>query len=73
MRYELPIKGIFTAGSLVTLVVAFYEKYGLSLRLAYNHRDPFLSDPDIRGQGTSSAFGERFSTLDLQAGYDARR
>ena len=41
-----------------------------SLRLGYNSRDSFLSDPDIRGQGTSSAYGQRFSTLDLQAGYD---
>ena len=44
-------------------VVAFYEKYGFSLRLGYNSRDPFLSDPDIRGQGTSSAYGKHFSTL----------
>jgi len=51
-------------------VVAFYENHGFSLRLGYNSRDPFLSDPDIRGQRTSSAYGERFSTLDLQAGYD---
>ena len=51
-------------------IVAFYEKYGFSLRVGYNSRDPFLSDPDIRGQRTSSAYGQRFSTLDFQAGYD---
>ena len=49
---------------------AFYEKYGSSLRLAYNHRGAFLSDPDIRGQGTSSAWSQRFATLDFQGGYD---
>lgn len=54
-------------------IVVFYEKYGFSLRVGYNSRDPFLSDPDIRGQRTSSAYGERFSTLDLQAGYDVSR
>ncbi|WP_129781827.1 TonB-dependent receptor [Peristeroidobacter soli] len=51
-------------------IVAFYEKYGFSLRLAYNSRDPFLVDPDIRGEGRSAAWAERFSTLDLQAGYE---
>jgi TonB-dependent receptor len=51
-------------------LVAFYEKHGFSLRFGYNSRDPFLSDPDIRGQGISSAYGQRFSTLDFQAGYD---
>ncbi|MGQ0834195.1 MAG: TonB-dependent receptor [Gammaproteobacteria bacterium] len=51
-------------------IVAFYENYGASVRVAYNTRDPFLSDPDIRGQGTSGAHGTRFSTLDFQAGYD---
>jgi len=51
-------------------VVAFYEKYGFGLRFAYNSRDAYLSDPNIRGQDTSAAYGEHFATLDVQAGYD---
>ena len=51
-------------------IVAFYEKYGFSLRAAYNSRDAFSSDPDIRGQGTSAAYGTGFATLDMQIAYD---
>jgi iron complex outermembrane recepter protein len=50
--------------------VAFYEKHGASFRLGYNDRGTFLSDADIRGQGTSVAYTQRFATLDLAAAYD---
>ena len=50
-------------------VVAFYEKYGWSVRAAYNWRDEFLSG---RFDGTglpNPVYTEPYGQLDLNAGY----
>jgi TonB-dependent receptor len=47
----------------------FYSAYGVNARLAYNYRSDYLFDPNVRGIGTTSAFGDSFSTLDFQASY----
>lgn len=51
-------------------LVLFYEKYGLTVRAAYNSRDPFVDSADLRGLGIESVRTERFSSLDLHVGYD---
>ena len=44
-------------------LVAFYEKYGIQARIAYNYRDEFLSDSgDI-------VYTEEFGQLDFNIGY----
>jgi len=49
-------------------VVGFYEKYGVSARLAYNWRDQFLS---ARGnpRGLDPTYTEPFGQLDLNVSY----
>jgi iron complex outermembrane receptor protein len=47
----------------------FYSAYGVNARLAYNYRSDYLLDPNVRGIGTTSAYGDAFSTLDFQASY----
>lgn len=47
----------------------FYSAYGVDARVAYNYRSDYLLDPNVRGIGTTSAYGESFYTLDFQASY----
>src|SRR5258706_13677391 len=47
----------------------FYSAHRLDTRLAYNYRSDYLFDDNVRGIGTTSAYGEPFSTLDFQASY----
>ena len=50
-------------------VVAFYEKYGFSVRLAYNWRDDFLQDLHD-GQGLNPVYVEDYGQLDANIGYE---
>jgi len=47
----------------------FYSAHGADVRLAYNYRSEYLFDPNVRGIGSTSAYGKSFSTLDFQASY----
>jgi TonB-dependent receptor len=47
----------------------FYSAYDANVRLAYNYRSDYLLDDNVRGAGTTSAYGDSFSTLDFQASY----
>lgn len=47
----------------------FYSAHGADLRLAYNYRSQYLFDPNVRGLGSTEAYGKDFSTLDFQASY----
>jgi iron complex outermembrane receptor protein len=51
----------------------FYDLHGVNVRLAYNYRSRYLFDPNVRGLGNTAAYGNQFSTLDLQAGYAITR
>jgi TonB-dependent receptor len=50
-------------------VVAMFEKFGLSARLAYNWRDEFLSNIN-QGGWRNPIFVEDYGQLDLSVGYD---
>jgi TonB-dependent receptor len=50
-------------------LVAMYEKFGLSVRLAYNWRDQYLTQAN-RGEGRSPEYVEDYSQIDLSVGYD---
>jgi TonB-dependent receptor len=50
-------------------VVAMFEKFGLSARLAYNWRDKFLSNIN-QGGWRNPIFVEDYGQLDLSVGYD---
>ncbi len=50
-------------------LVAMYEKFGLSVRLAYNWRDQYLTQAN-RGEGRSPEYVEDYAQLDLSVGYD---
>jgi len=47
----------------------FYSAYGANARLAYNYRSDYLLDDNVRGIGTTAAYGDSFYTLDFQASY----
>jgi iron complex outermembrane receptor protein len=47
----------------------FYSAYGANARLAYNYRSDYLLDDNVRGIGTTAAYGDSFFTLDFQASY----
>ena len=47
----------------------FYSAYGANVRLAYNYRSDYLLDDNVRGIGTTSAYGDSFYILDFQASY----
>jgi iron complex outermembrane receptor protein len=47
----------------------FYSAHSVDARLAYNYRSDYLFDDNVRGIGTTAAYGESFSTLDFQASY----
>jgi len=49
--------------------VAMYEKFGLSVRAAYNWRDEYLTQAN-RGEGRSPEYVEDYSQIDLSVGYD---
>jgi TonB-dependent receptor len=50
-------------------VVAFYEKFGWSIRAAYNWRDEFLAGL-ADGAGSNPAYVEAYGQLDLNVGYN---
>ena len=50
-------------------VVAMYEKFGLSVRLAYNWRDEFLQN-NARGGFRNPEYVEAYSQIDLNVGYN---
>ena len=50
-------------------VVLMYENFGLSVRLAYNWRDEFLSNVNF-GQFNNPIYVEEYDQLDLSIGYD---
>ena len=50
-------------------LVAMYEKFGLSVRLAYNWRDKYLTQAN-RGEGRSPEYVDNYSQIDLSVGYD---
>jgi TonB-dependent receptor len=49
--------------------VLMYEKYGFSVRLAYNWRDEFLANNNF-GNQNNPIFVEEYEQLDLSIGYD---
>ncbi len=49
-------------------VVAFYEDYGWSARLAYNWRDQYLADTNFYSNNPS--WVEEYSQIDLNVSYD---
>jgi TonB-dependent receptor len=49
--------------------VLMYEKYGFTVRLAYNWRDEFLSNINI-GQWRNPIYVEEYDQIDLSVGYD---
>jgi len=51
----------------------FYSAYGADVRLAYNYRSDYLLDDNVRGIGTTAAYGDSFYTLDFQASYAITR
>jgi TonB-dependent receptor len=50
-------------------LVAFYEKYGWSVRAAYNWRDKFLQST-FDGTGPNPIYVEAYGQLDLSVGYE---
>jgi len=52
--------------------VVFYEKYGLSARLAYNHRGRFLSSI-AQGSGNEPLFVRSYGQLDASVSYDVTK
>lgn len=50
-------------------LVAFYDKYGIQVRLAYNWRDTFLN-AETDEIGLASNFTEEYEQWDLSASYD---
>ncbi|WP_158768638.1 TonB-dependent receptor [Paraglaciecola sp. L1A13] len=51
-------------------LVAFYEDYGWSVRLAYNWRDEFLESQYQGDVGVSPVYVEAYSQLDMTISYD---
>jgi TonB-dependent receptor len=50
-------------------LVAMYEKFGLSVRLAFNWREQYLTAAN-RGEGRSPEYVEDYTQIDLSVGYD---
>jgi TonB-dependent receptor len=50
-------------------IVAMYEKFGLSARLAWNWRDKYLTAAN-RGEGRSPEYVRDYAQIDLSIGYD---
>jgi TonB-dependent receptor len=50
-------------------LVLMYENFGLSVRLAYNWRDEFLSNVNF-GQFNNPIYVEEYDQIDLSIGYD---
>ncbi len=51
-------------------VTVFYEKYGLSLRAAYNHRGRFLQYLVTPGEGGDPVFVRPYQQVDVRAAYN---
>jgi len=51
-------------------LVAYYEKYGVQLRLAYNQRDGFLQSLSQPSGGTEPTFVEDYHQFDFSGSYD---
>jgi iron complex outermembrane recepter protein len=52
--------------------VVFYEKYGLSARIAYNHRQKFLSSI-AQGSGSEPLFVRSYGQFDASVSYDVTK
>jgi TonB-dependent receptor len=63
-RDQFAIEGLSDSANLVV----FYEKFGWSVRAAYNWRDEFLSGR-FDGQGPSPNYTEAYGQLDVNASY----
>ncbi len=50
-------------------LVAIYEDYGVSARLAWNWRDSFLNETN-RGNSLNPVYVEAFSSIDMNVGYE---
>ena len=50
--------------------IAFYEKYGFSIRAAYNWRDEFLAGRFDGTGGPNPVYTEPYGQIDLNASYD---
>lgn len=62
---QFAIEGLSDSANLV----AFFEKFGWSVRAAYNWRDEFLSSR-FDGAGPSPNYTEEYGQLDVNASYD---
>lgn len=51
-------------------VVGFYEKHGISVRIAYNWRDQYLTSHYQGDVGPSPVYVEEYSQVDLTVSYD---
>jgi TonB-dependent receptor len=51
-------------------VVAMYEKFGITARLAWNWRDEFLFATNQNGSNTNPYYVEAYDQLDLSVGYE---
>ena len=51
-------------------LVAFYDKYGIQARLAFNWRDDFLSSTVYGDDPRNPVYTEEYSQWDLSIGYD---
>jgi TonB-dependent receptor len=49
-------------------LIAMYEKFGFSIRLAYNWRDEYLSNVNV-GNSRNPVFVEAYDQIDLNIGY----
>jgi TonB-dependent receptor len=60
------LKGLSDTANLV----AFYDKDGLQVRIAYNWRDDFLNERRVNGDLTAPIFTEAYSQVDVNISYD---
>jgi TonB-dependent receptor len=51
-------------------VVAIYENFGITARLAWNWRDEFLAATNQNGSNTNPYYVEAYDQLDLSVGYE---
>ena len=51
-------------------VVAMYENFGITARLAWNWRDEFLAATNQNGSNTNPFYVEAYDQLDLSVGYE---
>ncbi|XPF94474.1 TonB-dependent receptor [Colwellia sp. RE-S-Sl-9] len=51
-------------------VVAFYDKNGLQVRIAYNWRDEFLNERRVNGDLTAPIYTEAYDQIDFNVSYE---